>query len=233
MLRLLKWVTVVVLSLFVLVLSAELVVQFWPDVSLVGIAQGKNTDVPKKTIVTLQDSYRDAVQVIHVTENGQPIRFGKRFATGDDWITNLSFGPKNEISMKIAWVWVWVQFPEASHYTFPVSLGEIPEIAKATDFGHHPREVIPRGTGHSLGFAPGQEITVSLSPYADATKMKIEAKIPFSKRPFSNVTMCKIVVAKVCFEDKGMIWDNFGSGYAIPDRNSERGYRRLPGYFPR
>jgi hypothetical protein len=202
---------------------------------LVPSAQGQDIGEAKMVLIS-PDHSRDAVKVIKITANGEPIHPGrrripeipgKRFAAGDDWIRNLSFVLKNLTSLNIVFVSIDVGFPEAAEYTFNIKLGQVPSPAVAAYF-NRPRAVIPTGTGHPLQFGPGQEITISLSVFADAIKEKIEARMPFS-----NVTKCSIVVDHVYFEDKGLKWGNFGFGYAMPDSASLLGYKRQPwDYFP-
>jgi tetratricopeptide (TPR) repeat protein len=198
-------------------------------------AQGQEIGEAKMVLIS-PDHSRDAVKVIKITANGEPIHPGrrripeipgKRFAAGDDWIRNLSFVLKNLTSLNIVFVSIDVGFPEAAEYTFNIKLGQVPSPAVAAYF-NRPRAVIPTGTGHPLQFGPGQEIPISLSAFADAIKEEIEVRMPFS-----NVTKCSIVVDHVYFEDKGLKWGNFGFGYAMPDSTSPSGYERQPwDYFP-
>jgi hypothetical protein len=116
------------------------------------------------------------------------------------------------------------------HIEWIMELGQVPPVATATYF-KPPRWIIPRGTGHPLNFGPGQKMTISFTDEEyDSIKAKIEASMPFS-----TVTKCVVGVDDVYFEDQGEVqglkWARAGFGYALPDADSPKGYKRLPVKF--
>jgi hypothetical protein len=111
--------------------------------------------------------------------------------------------------------------------TWNLHLGEVPPLAIATYYtpkGKRP----PIGTGHPLEFEPGQEITIPLARgFADEIKAKIQAATPLA-----SVTECFVAVNLVFFDQPSLKWGNYGSGWAIADPASPKGYRKMGWSFP-
>lgn len=176
-----------------------------------------------RTVDIEPENLSDAVKIVRISEGGMevlPGRFlepylpGKPFQAGDNWLRDLSITLKNQTSKKIAFVWVTFIFPQdesnifEGHIYWELMLGQPPANTLGTF--NHPREVIPKGTGRPLNFAPGQEMTISLGDYIGPLKARIEGW-----KPFASVNKCIIAVNHVYFDD-GMRWSNWGAGYAQP-----------------
>jgi hypothetical protein len=175
-----------------------------------------------KTVDIYTEFRRDAVRIVRIAEAGQdvlPGRYqgpylpGKLFLAGDHWLKDLSFTLKNRTSKNVVCLGFTFIFAEDNNLESPVFwkntvswwmyLGEIPEIT----FGafNLPGEVIPKGTGKPLQFAPRTEMTVSLADQAE----DIREAIVDRGHSLASIRKCVVVVDVAYFED-GMRWGEGG-----------------------
>jgi len=89
----------------------------------------------------------------------------------------------------------------------------MPEVDAYTVEGNK----IDQGSKQPLDFRPGQEMKISLAPYVDELRRKIE-----ERQPFSTISRCFINVNRGYFAD-GMAWSL--ADYKIPDPNRRGWYK--------
>jgi hypothetical protein len=77
-----------------------------------------------------------------------------------------------------------------------MELGRIPENAAYTPEG----KKLNQGSKQPINFGPGEEMKISLAPYADELQREIE-----EYQPFSTISRCFINLYQGYFED-GMMW---------------------------
>jgi hypothetical protein len=157
---------------------------------------------------------------------GQPIPYDEH------WIKNLSYTFKNLTTLKIQYVSLGMSFHYGDHdnwrsrVTWSLDVGELPPLTAETFFENYDAKA-PKGTGHPLELLPGKEITIPLSAFESEVRARIEAKTPLS-----SVTECYLAVGVVAFDQPGLIWENFGFGWAVADPNSATGYTMLNSSLP-
>ena len=232
------------LCLLSFVLSSALVSQIWPGVGLVPVARGQTAEQAGVIYVYRQPKGIHApVQMIGMKEGSEELvpgvfrrppyeAPGQPIPATDDWIKGLSISVKNVTSIKIEFMHIDVALLYGQERNdlrgvwWYLDLGQIPPVAASTYYTGRGMKV-PPGTGQPLEFGPGQVMTVSLSEYADKIQEKIEAKTPVS-----TVRRCVIDVNVAYFDQPGLEWCRFGSGWRTADPDSPTGYKTLPGFFP-
>jgi hypothetical protein len=168
----------------------------------------------------------EAVRVIKITVGGQVVTpgffnphkdpSGPPFQAGDDWLKEMKFTIKNG-SLKTLVQLTWsVYFPETAAAGYPfgqnVELGRYPENVFAALGGRG-----DQGSKVPLDFRPGQEMVISLAPYAKDLRRRIE-----QRQPFSTIHTCYINVASGFFPD-GMHW--LLSKYEVLDPSHPRSFK--------
>jgi hypothetical protein len=208
-------------------IACLLLVQDWNKVSVVPVVKAQDAPVAGKKYVDVeQDSPRFAARVVKVTVGNQiviPGEFrphkgpsGVPFQAGDDWLKELTFTIKNRSSKTFVWLHFGVAFPDTlaacsesitgeCQTGWSMELGRIPENAAYTPEG----KKLNQGSRQPIDFRPGQEMEISLAPYADELRRRIE-----ERQPFSTISRCFINVNLGYFED-GMMWSL--ADYNVPD----------------
>jgi hypothetical protein len=203
------------------------VVQNWNKASVVRVVQAQDAPAPGTKYVDVElDSPRYAAKVVKVTVGNKvviPGEFrphmgpsGVPFQAGDDWLKELRFTIKNRSSKTFVWLSFAVSFPDTHRYCaesitgecetgMVVELGRIPDVDAYTDQGNR----VDQGSKQPIDFRPGQEMEISLAPYADELRRKVE-----ERQPFSTISRCFINLANGYFED-GMYWGL--ADYRVPD----------------
>jgi len=187
-----------------------------------------------------QEHPTDAVRFVRITVGGtevlpgryqKPYLPGKPLLADDHWLEDLSFTLKNRTSKMIVSLQFAYMFAEDESLTSSVEwwqqLGEVPEITLGTF--NHPGEVIPKGTGKPLGFAPGTEMTVSLRGQAEAIRAAVQDR---GQMPFAQVRHCVLAIDLAYFDD-GMRWGRGELPYDYVDKRSPNSWIPMDGsYFP-
>ena len=224
----LQWLSLVACFVLGAVIACVLMVQNWNKVSVVPVVNAQDAPVAGKKYVDVeQDSPRFAARVAKVTVGNQvviPGEFhphkgpsGVPFEAGDDWLKELTFTIKNRSSKTLVWLSFGIGFPdtltpcsesvtgECMRGGVGVELGRIPENAAYTPEG----KKLNQGSKQPIDFRPGQEMEISLAPYADELRRRIE-----EYQSFSTISRCFINVNLGYFED-GMMWAL--ADYNVPD----------------
>ena len=215
----LQWGTLAACLLLGTVVTCVLTVQNWNKVSVVRVvkAQDAPTAGPKYVDVEV-DSPRFAARVAKVAVGKQVVTPGYYhnprgpsavpFQAGDDWLKELTFTIKNRSSKKFVSISFDIVLPEArAPIGRVVELGRMPEVDAYNAQGNK----IDQGGKLPLDFRPGQEMKISLAPYADELRRKVE-----EIQPFSTISRCFINLSHGFFED-GMLWSL--ADYEVPDPN--------------
>jgi len=228
MLKRLQWITSAACVLLGTVLACVLMVQSWNKVSVVPVVKAQDApEAGKKYVDIEQDSPRFAAKVVKVTVGSQVVvpggfrphkgPFGVPFEAGDDWLKEMTFTIKNESSKTLVFLSFSFAFPdtlapcsesitgECMYGGMGIELGRIPENAAFTPEGNK----LDQGSKQPIDFRPGQEMVISLAPYADELRRGIE-----EGQPFSTIRRCFINVDRGYFED-GMMW--VLGEYHVPD----------------
>jgi hypothetical protein len=196
-------------------------VQNWNKVSVVPVVKAQDNPMPGAKYVDIElDSPRYAAKVVKVTVGRQVVTpgyyhnpkgpFAVPFQAGDDWLSELTFTIRNRSSKTFVFISFDIVFPEARARIGlgqVVELGRIPEVDAYTVQGNK----IGQGGKLPLDFRPGQEMKISLAPYADELRRKVE-----ELQPFSTISRCFINLSHGFFED-GMLWSL--ADYEVPDPN--------------
>src|SRR5208337_268415 len=216
----LQWLSLVACFLLGTVIACVLMVQNWHKVSVIPVVKAQDAPVAGKKYVDVEpDSPRFAARVVKVTVGSQVVtpgyfRYhkgpsGAPFQAGDDWLKEMTFTIKNRSSKTFVFISFDIVLSEAlaSARTIGkvVELGRVPEVDAYTVEGNK----IDQGSQQPLDFRPGQEMEISVAPYADELRGKIE-----EIQPFSTANRCFINVAVGYFED-GMQW--MLMDYSVPD----------------
>ena len=232
----LQWVSLIACCLLGTVIACVLVVQNWSKVTVVPTVKAQDTPpAGAKYVEVDQDSPRYAAKVVKVMVGNQVVTPGEfrphkgpsgvPFQAGDDWLKELTFTIKNRSSKTFVFLTFGVSFPdtdrpcsdsitgECNAGGVGVELGRIPENAAYTREG----KKVNQGSKQPIDFRPGQEMEISLAPYADEIRRKIE-----KQQPFSTIRRCFINVNLGWFED-GMMWSLVD--YFVPDPSHYPWYR--------
>jgi hypothetical protein len=210
----------------------------WPAIGAVGaFAAERQVEVQKQTPddaivisrVRLGDS--ELRCGLPITRSEQP-RYQSivPFEAGSDWLGNLKIDILNRTDKTIAYLQIYLGFPETgdgltretaglNHY---ITRGRIPAQANLP-----PRP--PDLSRAPISLLPGQTLHIQLS---DEVEILRESLGKFPKRPlsFASVTKCFIGRAGVYFDD-GMSWHVHE--YSIPDRELPGKFQNLEsGFFP-
>jgi hypothetical protein len=125
----------------------------------------------------------------------------------------MTFTLRNRSTKKIVQIQWDASFPEtgapgtlAGIVALAIVQGRLPDVDAYTQEGVKLRP----DTRPPLDFQPGQEMTISLAPYADDLRRHVE-----EHQPFSTITRCFINLEVAYFED-GMSWAGAGY-YYVPD----------------
>jgi len=239
MLKGLQWVSLAACCLLGAVIVCVLMVQYWDKVSVVPVVRAQSALMGGSKIVEVeQDSPRFGARVVKVTVGNQVVTPGfydphdRRpssavpFQAGDDWLKEMTFTIKNRSSKTFVQIFQDVCFPDTKMtrgYLLcqSMDLGRIPENAAYTVEGNK----FDQGSKQPLDFRPGQEMKISVAPYAKEIRRKIE-----ERQPFSTISRCFINVNAGFFED-GMQWQL--TSYSVPDPNRHGFFVRLhPSEFP-
>jgi len=232
----LHWLSLVACFLLGTVIVRVLAVQNSNKVSVVPVVRAQDTPPAGTKYVEIEPHIpRFAAWVVKVTVGTQVVTPGEYrphkgpsgvpFQAGDDWLKELTFTIKNRSTKTFVWLTFGVSFPDTltpcsesitgeCETGMGVDLGRIPENAAYTLEG----KKLNQGSKQPINFGPGQEMEISLAPYADELRRKIE-----EYQPFSTVSRCFINVNLGYFED-GMMW-SLGD-YSVPDPS------RYPWYKP-
>jgi hypothetical protein len=240
--RLFQWLNFAALCLVAFALSSELLTGVRPGtrVALSAHLYAEGEQAGSIRLYRFPKARLDPVEITKVREGGTAVvpgvyrvppydTVGEPIPYSDDWIKNLSYTFKNVTFQKIQFMWLAMSFHYGDHdnwqtrVTWNLDLGEVPPLSAEIYYTSRGTK-IPQGTGRSLGLRPGEEMTVSLSEYADKIRARIEAVTPLS-----SVNECCIAVALVYFDQPGLKWGNYGFGWAVADPDSPNGYRRLLG----
>ncbi|MGH9449171.1 MAG: hypothetical protein ACRD11_01385 [Terriglobia bacterium] len=153
------------------------------------------------------------------------------FQASNDWLGKVTIYVKNRSDKTIAWINVFVQFPDTGTgapgspiSTLTILLGRIPavDIPTVRTASGKPPNFPP--SMKPLNLKPGQEIVVHVADYMDRIKGLLENTIPLTM-----VTKLDIQVNNLYFDD-GMQW---GGYYAVPDPANPSNMKSLPeDYFP-
>jgi len=237
MLKGLQWLSLVMCCVLGLIITCVLAVRTWDQVNVVERVQAQDSPSSQSKFVEIEpDIPIEAVRVVKITVGGQAVTpgffnprkgpSGAPFQAGDDWLKEMKFTVKNG-SLKTLVQLTWsVYFPEAAATGYPVAqqvqLGRIPENVFLAIGG---RQGDNQGGRQPLDFRPGQEMVMSLAPYADDLRRRIE-----QHQAFSSVHICYINVGSGFFPD-GMHW--LLSKYEVLDPSHPGSFKDIdPSEFP-
>ena len=227
MLKGLQWLSLVACYALGTIIACVVLVQNWDNMNLVPLARAQDISVNKPKFVEIQpDIPCEAARVVKVTVGTQDVTPGFRrphhgpsgppFQAGDDWLKDMTFTIRNRSTrtlVELAWA---ASFPETEATGYVITqhfdLGRVPENAAYTREGNK----LIQGSRQSLDLHPGQEIMISLMPYADDIRKLLE-----QRQPFSTIHTCFISVHAGYFAD-GMQW--VLADYNVPDPSH-------PGFF--
>ncbi len=220
-----------------LIITYELLVQTLDRVTLVQAVQAQDRPLDKSKYVEIEPNIPiEAVRVIKITVGGQIVTpgffnphkepSGAPFQAGDDWLKEMKFTIKNG-SLKSLVQLTWsVSFPETAGTGYPVGqqvqLGRVPQNVFLAIGG---RNGDNQGGRQPLDFRPGQEIVMSLAPFAADLRRRID-----QHQPFSTIHTCYINVASGFFPD-GMHW--MLAKYEVLDPSHPGSFKEVdPSEFP-
>ncbi len=208
----LQWFSLVMCCILGLIITCVFLTQTWDRVNLVQAVHAQDSPLDQSKYVEIEPNIPiEAVRVIKITVGGQVVTpgflnphkepSGPSFQAGDDWLKEMKFTIKNGSLKSLVQLTMSVTFPETAATGYPVGqqvqLGRVPENVFLALGG---RKDDDQGGRRPLDFRPGQEMVISLAPYAGDLRRRIE-----QHEAFSAIHTCYINVFSGFFPD-GMHW---------------------------
>lgn len=206
----------------------------------VGAPPGQSEETRTVDIVNPQNRM-DGVIITKITVGNQQIqpgvssgaredKIGQMFLADDNWLKNMSITLMNRTDKIIVRASIELYFPDTGDgspsrpvTSFPITLGQLPEIDSFTSKGEKRR---PETSRKPLFWTPGQTLVIRLTDYIDEIQSVVE-----EKTSFSQVTRVAIDRILFFFAD-GLRWGTL-EGFAMPDPNQPGKYTNMgPRYFP-
>ena len=205
------------------VIACVLMVQNWDKVNVNPVVRAQDSPQnPSKFVDIEPNSLYQGMRVVKVTVGDQVVipgpfnrhkgPAGVPFQAGDDWLKTMTFTLKNRSTKKIVQVQFDILFPETgAPDTLEGTVGQEVVLGRMPDVNSYTKDGVKIGPDRRqpLDLGPGQEMTISLAPYACDLRKRIEGH-----QPFSTITRCFINVTLAYFED-GMVC--IIADYQVPD----------------
>jgi len=221
---------------FCLLAAAEVSVLFLQrDATLLAVARAQGNKPALKSVEIPAAANREPGRILNIMVGKERVTPGwyrvlppVPFRAGEDWLANLSFTLKNQTSKPIAYLYLWMGFPETEANS-RTAVG-VYMVVKTAPSGEPYLEngYIPGAIpDEHLHFAPGKELRISLAGYINQIRQVVEAR-----RPISSITKAVIAVHAVDFEDGLLMWGR--SGYCTHPPEERGGPCQPLGdkYFP-